>query len=267
MVNGRRLNYKFETNKNHTPNQRYRIIMDKYRKTLPSLVDLRPGCSPVENQGDEGSCSGHATAGGVEFLEIKEKSEGPQVYDPNTFERVSRNFIYYGERDIEGSIMQDDGATTLRDACKVLMGEGVCRETLWPYDAATLFTKPSAEAYADAAKHKLDNYYALNSGYELKHCLFSGFPFMFGFQVFESFMGPDIAANGLMPMPAADEQIVGGHAVLCVGYDDARGCFIVRNSWGNAWGIDGYFHMPYEFMDSQYTDDYYTLRLSPTNNP
>lgn len=263
-MTNRRLNYRFQT---HDHGLKYKSIMPVQVQPLPSVIDLRARCSPVEDQGQEGSCSGHAAAACVEFLELMEKSKGPQIYDPKQFIRVSRQFIYFGERAIEGSTNTDAGATTLADACQVLTKIGVCRESLWPYNPDTLFQHPSLAAYADAKNHKVAAYYGLEAGYELKHCLASGFPFMLGFQVFASFMSDQVAHTGVMPLPSPDEQVEGGHAVACVGYNDTEQMFIIRNSWGSDWGLNGYFKMPYAFMDSQYVDDFYTLRLAPTANP
>lgn len=266
LVKGRRLNYKFEGHKILTSERRFKSLMPERMEIPPPMIDRRAQCSPIEDQGDEGSCSAHAAAGALEFLQIKEMT-GPQVYDPGTFEKVSRNFIYYQERAMEGTANTDAGATTLLDACKTLMNIGVCRESVWPYSQDTLFTAPSDDAVAEAALHKVQNYYGLDANYQLKQCLWFGFPFMLGFQVFESFMSDEVAANGIMPMPSAGDQIVGGHAVLAVGYDDSKQTFIIRNSWGPNWGQAGYFEMPYAFMNSQYCDDFYTLRLAPTTNP
>jgi len=74
---------------------------------------------------------------------------------------------------------------------------------------------------------------------QMKGCLASGYPFVYGFSVYESFMSQQVAQSGHAPMPAPGEQQVGGHAVLAVGYDDASQWFIVRNSWGVNWGMQG----------------------------
>jgi C1A family cysteine protease len=75
----------------------------------------------------------------------------------------------------------------------------------------------------------------------LKSCISEGFPFVFGFTVHESFMSEAVAKTGNMPMPKASEPVVGGHAVMAVGYNDAKNVAIVRNSWGTGWGDKGYF--------------------------
>ena len=95
----------------------------------------------------------------------------------------------------------------------------------------------------------------------MRSCLAAGFPFVFGFSVYESFESPEVAKTGVVPMPSGNEQLLGGHAVLCVGYDDASARFLVRNSWGTGWGMAGYFTIPYDYLaDRDLSDDFWTLR-------
>jgi len=95
----------------------------------------------------------------------------------------------------------------------------------------------------------------------LKGCLASGYPFVFGFTVYESFESQQVAQTGIVPMPAAGEKVVGGHAVVGVGYQDSTQQFIVRNSWGPGWGIKGYFMIPYAYLtNSNLADDFWTIR-------
>jgi C1A family cysteine protease len=57
--------------------------------------------------------------------------------------------------------------------------------------------------------------------------------------------------------------MLGGHAVLAVGYDDNAQRFIVRNSWGRRWGIAGYFTMPYAYLaDDNLAADFWTIRVT-----
>lgn len=265
-----KLNYKFNPDKQRR-GLSYKGQLGKYKKTLPSCVDLRnSGFMPaIENQGAEGDCAAHATAGALEFLQLMEikLGVGSLIYDGGPFQRVSRQQLYWGGRAIEGSTGDDSGIADLNDMAAVAKDTGVARESIWPYTPADLFNAPPQNVLDDAALHKLEQSYGLSAGYQLKHCLWAGFPFMLGFQVFESFMSEEVAKTGEMPLPMEGEKIVGGHAVLAVGYDDARQSFIIRNSWGGDWGIDGYFHMPYEFIDSQYAGDFVTLRASVSTNP
>lgn len=218
---------------------------------LPVSVDLRPTCSPVEDQGQLGSCTANALAGALEFLEDK---------DGIRFTDVSRLFIYYNERAVEHTVGTDSGAM-LRDGIKVLAKQGVCSETLWPYVTSRFATRPSAGCYADAAKRHISTYERLQTLDDMRTCLAAGFPFVFGFSVYESFESAAVAKSGLVPMPRSGEANVGGHAVLAVGYSDKEKRFLVRNSWGPRWGLEGYFKMPYAYLANRnLSDDFWTIR-------
>jgi C1A family cysteine protease len=220
---------------------------------LPSSVDLRPKCPPVYDQGDLGACTGNALAGLFEFLQMELKLPS---WVP------SRLFIYYGERAIEGDIGQDNGAE-IRDGMTVLERKGVCPETIWPYNIAKFAVKPPAQAFGTAVHHKIGLYQRLDNTnlLSLKSCLAAGFPFVFGFTVYESFESEDVAKTGVVPMPAPKEQTLGGHAVMAVGYDDASQVFLVRNSWGSGWGQAGYFTIPYAYLTSKtLANDFWTAR-------
>jgi C1A family cysteine protease len=96
----------------------------------------------------------------------------------------------------------------------------------------------------------------------MKGCLAAGYPFVFGFTVYESFESASVAKTGVVPYPSTGEKVLGGHAVLAVGYDDASQRFIVRNSWGPGWGMKGYFTIPYSYLtDNNLSDDFWTIRM------
>lgn len=200
--------------------------------TLPTRVDLRPTCSPVENQGDLGSCTANALAGALEFLERK---------DNVSFINMSRLFIYYDERAIEGTIKSDSGAMT-RDGIKTLKKQGVCSEKKWPYVISKFAVKPNAACYKEALDHQIISYHRILTLNEMRMCLADGFPFVFGFTVYESFESQEVAKTGIVNMPQSTERAIGGHAVLAVGYDDSQERFIVRNSWGANRGPERIFH-------------------------
>ncbi len=218
---------------------------------LPTRVDLRMECSPVENQLNLGSCTANALAGALEFLERK---------DGVVFEDASRLFVYYNERAIEGTVKSDAGAA-LRDGIKTLKKQGVCSETRWPYVISKFAVKPIASCYKEALQHQITSYHRILTLDEMRTCLADGYLFVFGFTVYESFESPEVAKSGVLEMPQPAERTIGGHAVVAVGYDDEQKRFIVRNSWGANWGQKGYFTMPYDYLSNRnLSDDFWTIR-------
>ena len=225
----------------------------QYLAALPASTDLRGKCPPVYNQGPLGSCTANAIAGVIEFDRMKQSLSDVVP---------SRLFIYYNERVIEGTVSIDSGAM-LRDGIKSVASDGVCPEPEWPYDITKFARKPTAKCYADAKLDRAISYQSLIQDLnQMKGCLASGYPFVFGFTVYESFESEAVKGSGHAPMPKQNERAVGGHAVMAVGYDDARQWFLVRNSWGPSWGLKGYFTLPYTYLMQQgLSRDFWTVRL------
>jgi C1A family cysteine protease len=238
------------------PDQRDRVFRAPLARIgpLPSRVDLRSLCPPVWDQGALGSCTAQAIAAALEFDQMKQRLA--DVFDP------SRLFIYYNERVMEGTVDEDAGAM-IRDGIKSVSKRGAPHERLWPYELKQFRAKPGALAYADAREHAAVLYQRVTQDtQQLRGCLAAGYPFVFGFSVYASFESDAVASSGRVPMPKPTEKMVGGHAVLAVGYDHATKRFIVRNSWGRAWGQDGYFTMPYDYLlDGNLSDDFWTVTL------
>jgi C1A family cysteine protease len=207
---------------------------------LPASVDLTTNCPPVYNQENLGSCTANAIASALEFDQMKEHQS--PIFVP------SRLFIYYNERAIENTISCDNGAQ-IRDGMKSVASQGACSEDMWPYNIANWEMQPPAACYQAALQHKAIVYQSVAQDInQLKGCLASGYPFVFGFTVYQSFESDEVTQTGHAPMPQPGEQSLGGHAVLAVGYDDANQWFIVRNSWGPDWGMKGYFTLPYAYL-------------------
>jgi C1A family cysteine protease len=232
------------------PDQRdylYRAIRPVIR--LPKKVDLRDFCSAVEDQEALGSCTANALTGNLEYLDHKIDDE---------YKDVSRLFIYYNERELEGTVDYDAGAS-LRDGIKTLRKQGACWEDTWPYVIEKFNHKPPKRCYIEAKKHRIESYHRIGMLSEMLTCLAEGYPFVFGFSVYESFQSKRVAETGVVNMPRKKEKAIGGHAVLAVGYNQKQKRFLVRNSWGIKWGMKGYFTMPYEYLETL-AADFWTIR-------
>lgn len=214
---------------------------------LPKSVDLRPHCPPVYDQGELGSCTANAVAGHLDFNRAK---QGEALITP------SRLFIYYNERSDQGTVNEDAGAT-IRESVKTIVKKGACPESEWPYDISMFTKQPSSKAYQDAVKYEALKYLRLNQDQDhMKQCLAEGYPFICGISVYESFMQSE---GGNIPMPQKGEQLMGGHAVMIVGYTEDH--WIMRNSWGESWGDKGYCYLPAQYLlDKGLAHDMWTLR-------
>ena len=231
--------------RHQNPDARDKVYAARLSAAPPAECDLRPEMPPVYDQGQLGSCTGNAIAGAMEY---ERDRQGLSDFVP------ARLFIYYNERAMEGTVSSDSGAM-IRDGIKVVNSEGVCPETLWPYDTGMFAVKPPKRCYVAALTDRLVQYEAVQTLADLKDAISSKLAVVFGFTVYESFESPQVAQTGVLPMPDVQtESAVGGHAVVAVGYSDPKGHVIVRNSWGPSWGAAGYFYMPYQYMTGSATN-------------
>lgn len=211
--------------------------------SLPSSADLStsPHMPAVYDQGQLGSCTGNAIAAAVDFDNHRQTSK---FLDP------SRLWIYYQERLIEGTVAQDSGGQ-IRDGVKSVAQLGVCPESDWPYVISTFAQAPPQQDYTAALQDRALTYQAPPQVlWPLKSVLTGGTPIVFGFTVYSAFESQQVAQTGIVPMPSPSDKVLGGHAVMLVGYDDAVDRFRVRNSWGPEWGQNGYFEIPYQYVTS-----------------
>ena len=236
-----------------TPDSRDLVFNDRTPLSkLPNAVDLTPLCSPVENQGTMGSCTGHAVTAAVELIQTQETGR---------YHHLSRLFVYYNGRNLDGWPQADDGAT-IRSCIKSTNKLGAPPEKDWRYLKRNLLLEPPSDVYKKAAELKVVQYSRIQHRNinNIRRALAQGLPVVFGFEVFESFMSDRMSRTGVMTLPEKGETSDGGHAVVAVGYDDSRQRLIVRNSWGRDWGVRGYFYMPYVFVtDPKYCADFWTL--------
>lgn len=238
------------------PDSRDRAYKPPSLKSLPKSVDLRPQCPPVYDQRPLQSCTANATAAAVEFERMKHGFT--PVFTP------SRLFIYYNERKLLGT-QDKDGGAPLREAIKVLAKQGDCPEHHWPYIPAQVNTAPPHPCYREAVRYQDMSYARLTQDLaHMKACLSAGSPFVLAIGMYSGCEAPQAAKTDVMPTPKPGETFLGNHAVMAVGYDDGREQFIVRNSWGPKWGMQGYFWLPYAYvLDPKLAGDFWTLALKP----
>lgn len=208
---------------------------------LPKEVDLRVKMPPVVDQGELGSCTANAIVSGLRDYLLKNSKAD--------YLSLSRLFLYWHERQLDGTVNEDSGAT-LRDGMKVLNKIGVCPEKDYPYDVNKFTQQPSQQAELDAGTYKIQQYQRVLALPVLKAVLAEGIPVVIGIKVYESFESPDVARTGMIPVPnKSRERFLGGHAMCAVGYKDNTNLVVVRNSWGDKWGDKGYCYMPYRLFN------------------
>jgi len=222
-------------------------VLDVHPKVkLPVSVDLRSKCPPVYDQGDLGSCTANA---GVAARQMLNYLSIP----------LSRLFLYYNERLLEGTTNKDSGAQ-MRTICKAMINYGICEEKLFPYNITKFKIKPSVVEYKNGLIYAPKTYHVVVNIGDIKNILaLKSQPVMIGMDIYESFESDKVSENGIVPIPKKSEQFLGGHAVLVVGYDDRKKWFIVRNSWGSGWGDKGYFYLPYDYFIKEYAFDFWIL--------
>ena len=206
------------------------------KNSAVTRVDLRSKMPGIWDQQDIGSCTAFASIACFSLCDPKWNG--------------SKLFQYYNSRIIDDGDATDDDGTTMFAAARALTKYGICNEKSWPYDTKKHAVKPSEDCFQEALDHQaLQVSVVQQNESQIKACLQQGFPLMFGFLVFNSFL--KINSTGIMPMPKPREGILGGHAVICCGYDEAKRVWICRNSWGTGWGDKGYFYMPYNYLTNR----------------
>lgn len=207
-------------------------------RTLPKSASLMRFCSPVENQRQLNSCTANAAVGALEILERKQGI--PQV-------DLSRLFVYYNTRVLDGNVDSDVGAY-ISNSMRAIKTHGACLESMWQYDTSKVFAKPGGECYRDGLGRQAMEYARVARGHGVRSALADGYPVVFGMMLRESFHRA-ATGKGIVPMPADGDLSLGGHAMLIVGYDTEARMYLVRNSWGERWGDRGYCRIPFAMVD------------------
>jgi len=229
----------------------------------PNVHSLRKWCSPIEDQGQLGSCTANAAVGMFETM---------MNLALGTYIRLSRLFVYKATREIMFST--GDSGATLRATMESLVNPGTPPELYWPYtDQQPAFDNtPSWIASALAGKYCVSHYFRLDPGSDAgnddkqkvlsdaKASIFSGIPWIFGTPVWPSIA--NVGISGIIPLPDSNPP-EGGHALTAIGYDDTKvipgasgpGAFEIRNSWGTGWGDGGYGWLSYDYLQKRYMSD------------
>ena len=208
---------------------------------LKNVVDLRPWASRVEDQTNLGSCTGAAVIGAYELL-LKKTA-------PSKFTELSSLFVYYNARVLEG-FPNDDVGAYLRTAIKAVYKYGVCTEDLWPYHIQNFTLLPPIVCYEDGSKRMIKNYARLSGIADILDALNQERPVLIGVNLYDEFERLSVY-NTVLESPTNDQSLSGAHALCLVGYDLDRQVLLCRNSFGEGWGLSGYFWMTFEYAERE----------------
>lgn len=230
-------------------------------------IDLSSFCSTIKNQGSIGSCTAHASVALMEFMFKKFNI----ITDQDLF---SEKFVYYTTRvKIENISPTEDSGCYLRDTMKGLRAYGSALEASFPYlkeseKDCDISECPSDSVFNEASKYQIIRYVSISDDNpsvrldKLKTVLKEGYGFVGGFLFYETTLQDN---NGFIGNPDSNEEPIGGHAVLFVGYDDSKSVFKFKNSWGQSWGENGYGFLPYSYVLENKAFDFWTI-LEQENN-
>lgn len=235
----------------------------KRAPALPLHVSLRNLIISILNQGGLGSCVTNAIAQAWRAALIRAGIADPFL--------ASRLFLYYFARAISGSTQRDAG-TYIRAGFDVIRKLGAPKEEVWPYsdDLNTFRTMPpSIAVWAAHDQCASVGYYRITEeGADrinvIQQALAAGYLVVFGTQVSNRFQAWRKEYPPLT-IPGGTEAILGGHALLIVGYD-ASGpeiVFEILNSWGPEYGDKGYTQFAAEYIAWEGSQDFWIVEALP----
>lgn len=218
-----------------------------------------PEFTAISNQGRLSSCVANATADCLEMLKGLE--------DPTKVEQVSRLFIYYNARNYTQETQKDDGCF-IHNALDSLTKLGACRESAWVYDQDKVFTRPTLEAYREGNDNSIVNFYQITSGgadrlKDIDTALKSLHPVIFGTRVSKEFQDYYSTTEKVFGIP---DDTIGSHAMIIVGMranSAGHKDYLVRNSWGIDFGMQGHCWLSADYINWSATQDLFVPTLMP----
>jgi len=243
-------------------------------KALPASADVSANLPLPMNQADLGAC-GPFTA--------KECICYDQQIEKLAVVGASPLFTYWNTRYLMGTVGQDSGVDN-RTMLKALGKWGFCPDSLWPYHTSAFQTKPDQAAYDAAVTNKITSYAVVPKSLDqMKACIVSGFPFLFGFDVFPQMESAQAETTGILTMPAGNS--IGGHDVSVCGFNATGGnlpgvlpgnvwpnnTFKFLNHWlgssGKPWGDAGFGYIPFAYSVGSHADDFWVINAVPGGPP
>jgi C1A family cysteine protease len=229
---------------------------------IPKKVDWTKQMSPVKDQGRLGSCVGFAAAAMKEWQEQREHNievkKGKKYRRKQDHYDLSESWIYWNCKKIDP--WPGEEGTSIRCAMQVLHKIGVPCEKAYPYNDK-FKGKPEIWAKLIAKWGLIDSYYRCKGIDDLRLALPYG-PVVIGIACFKEIFF--VNESGEIPYPSNPNQILGGHAICAVGYNDKKKLIKFKNSWSKAWGQNGYGYLPYRYINDFMWDSWIAKDLSVT---
>ncbi|MES1218015.1 MAG: C1 family peptidase [Bacteroidota bacterium] len=218
---------------------------DPNNPPLPESANLQKFAPAVGNQGQQGSCVAWSSAYAARSI-----LESARTGERNEQTKFSPSFLY-NQIGLDGC----QGSYIIR-AMEFMTKQGSVPYDQFQYTDQDCSRQPGQDLQQLAQQYKMHGFNRLTKGdntevidlYAIKRNLASGAPVAIGMMVGGSFMQPMMGQDVWQP-DESDKSMTGfgGHAMCVVGYDDKKygGSFLLMNSWGPEWGINGFAWVPY----------------------
>jgi Papain family cysteine protease len=202
----------------------------------------------ILDQGSEGACTGFGLAAVVNYLRWKLAVDAREKAP----DKVSERMLYHLARFYDEWPGEDYDGSSCRGAMKGWQRHGVCAESFWHYRDAqgnVTFLRPERGWDADAATRPLGAYYRIDktSLTDMQAALVEVGAIYASASVHKGWFLQPVGRMASIGLPVIevpeDGKNVGGHAFALVGY--TREGFIVQNSWGPSWGVQGFGILPF----------------------